>query len=113
MVTNLKTSFALALFVALAPALALAQTTQQPDPYYYCRGWGPWHMWGGWGFGWLFPLLIIVLFVFLMMRMPWRHRHWHGDHTSSALQILSERFAKGEISKEEFEEKRSILSRRT
>lgn len=93
-----------------SPALALAQATQ-PDPYDW-RGWGPWHMWGGWGFWWIFPLLMMVFFalcVFFMLRMSWGHGHARGDHAGSALQILSERFAKGEISKEEFEEKRSVL----
>jgi putative membrane protein len=111
MIRNLKTSIATVLLVAAVPVLAIAQPGQA-DPYYRCPGWDHWHMWGGWGFGWLFPVLIIVLLVFFLTRLPWRHRHWHGDHTASALQILSERFAKGEISKEEFEEKRSILARR-
>jgi len=70
-------------------------------------------MWG-WGFGWIFPVLMMVLMFaacfFLMTRMPFGQRHGHfGDTTDSALRILSERFAKGEISKEEFEEKQSIL----
>jgi putative membrane protein len=104
------------LFTMGAPAMALAQ----PGPGWDWRGGpGPWHMWGGWGFGWIFPLLMIVfmiaLCVFLMSRVHWGHDRgpFHGYHAGSALQILSERFAKGEISKEEFEEKRAILVRRT
>jgi putative membrane protein len=66
--------------------------------------------WGGW---WIFPLLMMILMiaacVFLMSRMMGGHRP--GSVSRSALQLLSERFAKGEISKEEFEEKRNILAR--
>ena len=89
------------------PLLASAQAGP-PDRYW---DWpGPWHM-SGWGFWWIFPALMMVLIFaacfFLMMRMPFGHRHGpFRDRTDSALRILSERFAKGEISKEEFEEKR-------
>ena len=100
-----------ALLLSLSP-LAFAQTA----PSWSYGDWpGPWHMWG-WGFGWIFPVLMMVfLFAacfFFMTRMPFGHRHEHlGDTTASALRILNERFAKGEISKEELEEKRSILGR--
>jgi putative membrane protein len=72
---------------------------------------GYWHMWGGWGFGWLFPFVMVgfvSLCIFLLMRVPRGHRH--GDTTTSALRLLNERFAKGEISRQEFEERRSVLA---
>jgi putative membrane protein len=100
-------------FALASPALAVAQAVQG-SPYDW-RDWGPWHMWGGWGFGWVFPLLMMFFFalcVFFMARMLGGHGHAHGDQAGSALQILSERFARGEISKEEFEDKRSVLVRR-
>ena len=76
---------------------------------------GPWHMmWGGgpgWGPGWIFPLLMLLVIgacVYFMARMGSSHgRRDTGD--SSALRILSERFAKGEISRAEFEEKKLLL----
>jgi len=102
--------YLLSAFLLAGPAVALAQGS----PYDW-RDWGPWHMWGGWGLWWVFPLLMMALMfacVVFMVRMLWGHGHSHGDHTGSALQILSERFARGEISREEFEDKRSLLVRR-
>jgi putative membrane protein len=68
--------------------------------------------WGG-GFWWIFPFLmmlfVIGVCVFFLTRMPWGHAH---GPASAALQILAERFAKGEISKEEYEEKRTLIGRR-
>ena len=65
----------------------------------------PWHMWG------VFPLLMMILMVaacaFLMSRML--SGRSSANPSSSALRILGERFARGEISKEEYEEKRTIL----
>jgi putative membrane protein len=89
-------------------------------------------MWGGgWGFWWLFPLLMMFIIAFCIggfffgHRWGARHRHrgppWHmsyrhpglgrpyEDATYSALQILNERFAKGEIQKQEYEEKKAVI----
>ena len=90
------------------PVLAIAQTPQTPPTW---DGPGPWHMmWGGgWGLGWIFPLFMFFMMLvgaFFMMRSSWGHGpHAGTDATSSALQILNERFAKGEIAKEEYEER--------
>jgi len=94
----------------LHPLAAVAQSAQS-SPYWY--GPGPWHMM--WGFAWIFPLfmlLLIVVCVLFVMRGPWGHSHRpSADATSSALQILNERFAKGEIKKEEYEEKKAAILR--
>jgi putative membrane protein len=100
----------------LYPFAVVAQSTQTPPEWGYP---GPWHMMSGagWGFWWIFPLFMlfmIVMCVLFMMRGPWGHGHHSGaDATTSALQILNERFAKGEIRKEEYEEKKSAIVRRT
>jgi putative membrane protein len=129
MLHRLKT-LPLALGVALGdPLLAIAQTQQDsPQP----RQWyAPGHMWGMWGdgYGWpfwwggpilmlLFWLIVIGGIVFLVTRglqghrayggPPWADRSW-GDPTQSALQILNERFARGDIQKDEYEDKKATL----
>jgi len=72
----------------------------------------PWHM-GGWGggFWWFFPMLMFVVMVLLCIYMA--RLHWHShDHARSALELLAERFAKGEINKEEYEQKRAVIARK-
>lgn len=65
---------------------------------------------------WIVVLVAIIVFIVRMMgggRMH-HHRHWMGGGApwmnQNALEILRERFAKGEISKEEYEERRKVLS---
>lgn len=82
---------------------------------------GFWHPMSGWGWGHmmfggimmlLFWAAIIVLVVLLVRWLTGPHAHGQDapPKRSSALQILEERFARGEIDKEEFEERRRLLS---
>ena len=69
--------------------------------------------WNGYGFGpWMhfgpvFIILIIAACILLMFFMMRGHRG--GSHGDSAEQILKERFARGEIDKAEYEERRRVL----
>lgn len=88
-----------------------------------------WHSWHAHshGFWWIFPLLMFVIFLLCMRRFShwWVAPPWHrGPHSGgrrkyegsedtnsqSALELLNRRFAQGEIDKEEYEEKKAIIS---
>jgi putative membrane protein len=123
----------LASLVLIEALPAFAQQTQPPaaplPPDGYWRG--PMHMWNyGYGYGghpWvMFPLMLLFIVlvcavIFFLMRRTCGHgmHHWGphgsmmdrpwGDPSHSALQILNERFARGEIQKTEFEEKKSAI----
>ena len=71
---------------------------------------GPW-MWWGHGMGWwIFPLVMIVVMLIICFRLFGRRggmSSWCGfgeqKDAETPLDILKKRYAKGEISKEEFE----------
>ncbi len=122
-------SFAVSLLFSLASLSALAQQSAVPNvpappPYGHMLCGGPWgpHL--------IVGLLAIVgamaIFVWLVRLATRGYRchgsgfhHFHGgcpvcggpDRGRAALDILEERFAKGEIEKTEFEEKRKLLGR--
>lgn len=66
---------------------------------------------GGHFFGGLLMMLAVVALIVLVARGVRRWPH-HGDAKASvngALTILQERFAKGEVSSEEYQERRKVL----
>ena len=86
------------------------------------RGFSDWGMpgpgmmsWGWWGMGWIFMIifwgLIIVGLIFLIRWLAGlsRSRAPYDKTHDSALEILKQRYAKGEIDKDEFEEKKRDL----
>lgn len=110
--TALPLSFA---FILLSVLPAAAQPYDRPD-------------WGGYGYMWdgrMFPGMGLVAAVVCLLALigiaaliVWavrgfsnRHGDGRGGHGHWALDILAERFARGEIDKTEFEDKRRIIGR--
>ena len=97
--------------LAALPSLALAQGA----PGYY----GDHMMWGGgWHGGFLMPLMMVFWFALLVgavaLIVRWlgasgRTEPRRSKAGADALDILRARFAKGEIDKAEFEERRVLL----
>jgi len=75
------------------------------------------HMWGG-GAGWIFGPIMMILFVAAIVAVVVLIVRWLGGagggagggaKPKAAQDILEERFARGEIDKEEFEARRQAL----
>ncbi|MDO8446134.1 MAG: SHOCT domain-containing protein [Deltaproteobacteria bacterium] len=68
-----------------------------------------WHWWGWMWFGPIFMLLFwVVLIAGVIIVVKWVLGQG-GKREESALDILKKRYARGEISKEEFEEKKKDI----
>jgi putative membrane protein len=104
----------LSFFVLSVQGVALAQWGGYRDGHMMGQG-----MMGGWGMGWfgmifmlLFWVLLIVGLIFLIKWLIQTTRKGPGalNGDSRALDILKERYARGEINKAEFEEKKKDLT---
>ncbi len=74
-------------------------------------GMGPGMMWGWWGMGWIFMIIFWGLIVLgLVFLIRWIFGMSKGIKVEdSPLDILKKRYARGEIDKEEFEQKKKDL----
>ena len=104
-----------ALVATVIPVAAWGQGPPPNDAYPY----GP-HMmaWGGWYGPILGPLFMVLLlaaavaFAAVLVRWiggPWGTPPPHHGAGRTALDILKERYARGEIDKQEFEERRRVI----
>jgi len=64
------------------------------------------------GYWWVFPVVMIICCIFFMRKCSARRfcgfSEYHGPE-ESAMNILNKRYAKGDIEKGEYEEKKKIL----
>ena len=102
--------------LSLLPGAVWAQSPSDAERY----GWGP-HMMG-WGGGWyamIFGPLLMILFLAVLVAAVVILVRWLGGQGAvpphqfppvrTPLDILKERFARGEIDKAEFEDRRRVL----
>ncbi|NWF92484.1 MAG: SHOCT domain-containing protein [Syntrophaceae bacterium] len=72
---------------------------------------GPGMMWNWWGMGWIFMIvfwgLVVLGLIFLIRWLVGITKTTRVEE--SALEILKKRYARGEIDKEEFEQKKKDL----
>jgi putative membrane protein len=71
-----------------------------------------WGMWGAWGTGMMFMMLVFwgLVIVGLVLGLRWLLTQGRESRSDTTLDILRQRYARGEIDREEFEARRRDLS---
>jgi putative membrane protein len=94
-------------------AIALGPRSAGAQERVYEWQWGMHPMWGVWGLGMMVMMLgfWILLITAIVLGIRWLVAHGREPRRDSALDILRERYARGEINREEFESRKQDLTR--
>jgi putative membrane protein len=94
---------------ALSAVIIPAVVWAQERPY---DSWGMHPMWGAWGIGMMFMMLVFwgLIVVGLVLGIRWLVTQGRESRSDPALDILRQRYARGEIDKEDFEARKRDLS---
>jgi putative membrane protein len=84
----------------------------QERPYDFWGMHPMWSMWGAWGIGMMLMMLVFwgLVIVGLVLGLRWLVAQGSELRSNAALEILRQRYARGEIDKEEFEARKRDLS---
>lgn len=98
-----------------APTSLFVPASAFSQERYYDWGWGMHPMWwmgGPWGILMMFMMFLfwILVIVGIVLAVRWLVREGKERRSDSALEILRQRYARGEINKEEFDAKKRDLS---
>ncbi|HSC71610.1 MAG TPA: SHOCT domain-containing protein [Candidatus Methylomirabilis sp.] len=97
--------------IGLLPWLGPSVAAAQERPYYHGE-WGMHPMWGVWGIGMMLMMLVFwgAVIVGVVLGIRWLVSQGKESRpTDSALDILRQRYARGDINKEEFETRKRDL----
>lgn len=126
-VTSRKKEFIMKTFkwctLTFSTILSLFLLSSGTNAFAQWGGYGNWNMgpgmMGGWGTGWFGGIFMLVFWVLIIIGLifliRWLIQSTKGEsgrimsNSSRALDILKERYARGEIDKHEFEEKKKDL----
>ena len=95
--------------VAAVGLPVVAQAQERP----WGGGWHPmWGMWGAWGLGMMLFMFVFwaLIIVGLVLGLRWLVTQGRESRSDAALDILRQRYARGEINKDEFDAKKRDLS---
>jgi putative membrane protein len=102
------------LVMGIVPWLWPSLATAQERAYEWGGGMHPmWGIWGAWGIGMMLMMLVFwgVVIVGIVLAIRWLvNQSKEARSTDAALGILRQRYARGDISKEEFEAKKRDLA---
>jgi putative membrane protein len=106
----------LTLMVTVAHLMQPTSISAQERTWEWHWGMHPmWWMWSAWGIGMMLMMLVFwgLVIVGLVVGIRWLMRGLWPAPADRAVDILRERYARGEISKDEFEAKREDLGGKT